>query len=739
MSEEKNKNKMTRRDMIKAMGLTAGALGLDPSLVQGSDKEENMAKDKTVEAASAIASEQTTEQAGTIPPVDEGDYLTNNQGVRISDDQNSLRAGVRGPSLLEDFQFREKMTHFDHERIPERVVHARGAGAHGFFQVYKSLAQYTRAQVFQDPSVQTPVFVRFSTVNGARGSADTARDARGFATKFYTQEGVWDLVGNNIPVFFIQDAIKFPDLVHAFKPEPHHEIPQASTAHDNFWDFISLTPESMHMIMWAMSDRGIPRSYRMQEGFGVHTFRLVNAQGNSTYVKFHWKPLLGVHSLVWDEAQKLGGKDPDFHRRDLWDAIEAGNYPEYELGMQLFDDATADKFSFDILDATKLVPEDLVPVLRVGKMTLNKNPDNYFAETEQVAFHTAHVVSGIDFTNDPLLQGRNFSYLDTQINRFGGPNFHQVPINQAKSPVNNYQQDSFMRYANRPGKINYEPNSLGGNAKEAPSDQGGYVSFGEQINGAKVRQRSDSFADHFTQATMFFNSMTDVEKQHITQALQFELAKVTVKEVQQRVIDLLANVDTKLAQDVAGDLSLTPKAGKVNANAGKAKALSQLETVMDTVKSRKIAILTADGANAADIAQMQTALKNAGATAEVIAPHLGTLKSVDGQAITVNQRLLDVASVLYDAVYVPGGADAINTLKTNGAALLFIQEAYKHYKAVAFSGEGATLFTTALGEKAASAPGVVSGQNGSAVTQNFINAIAKHRAWDRPDTSAIAA
>lgn len=739
MSEEKNKNKMTRRDMIKAMGLTAGALGLDPSLVQGSDKEENMAKDKTVEAASAIASEQTTEQAGTIPPVDEGDYLTNNQGVRISDDQNSLRAGVRGPSLLEDFQFREKMTHFDHERIPERVVHARGAGAHGFFQVYKSLAQYTRAQVFQDPSVQTPVFVRFSTVNGARGSADTARDARGFATKFYTQEGVWDLVGNNIPVFFIQDAIKFPDLVHAFKPEPHHEIPQASTAHDNFWDFISLTPESMHMIMWAMSDRGIPRSYRMQEGFGVHTFRLVNAQGNSTYVKFHWKPLLGVHSLVWDEAQKLGGKDPDFHRRDLWDAIEAGNYPEYELGMQLFDDATADKFSFDILDATKLVPEDLVPVLRVGKMTLNKNPDNYFAETEQVAFHTAHVVSGIDFTNDPLLQGRNFSYLDTQINRFGGPNFHQVPINQAKSPVNNYQQDSFMRYANRPGKVNYEPNSLGGNAKEAPSDQGGYVSFGEQINGAKVRQRSDSFADHFTQATMFFNSMTDVEKQHITQALQFELAKVTVKEVQQRVIDLLANVDTKLAQDVAGDLSLTPKAGKVNANAGKAKALSQLETVMDTVKSRKIAILTADGANAADIAQMQTALKNAGATAEVIAPHLGTLKSVDGQAITVNQRLLDVASVLYDAVYVPGGADAINTLKTNGAALLFIQEAYKHYKAVAFSGEGATLFTTALGEKAASAPGVVSGQNGSAVTQNFINAIAKHRAWDRPDTSAIAA
>ncbi|MEZ4728497.1 MAG: catalase [Caldilineaceae bacterium] len=378
-----------------------------------------------------------------------------------------MKAGERGPSLLEDFHFREKMTHFDHERIPERVVHARGAGAHGVFQVYDdSMAQYTRARVLTDPSLQTPVFVRFSTVNGSRGSTDLARDARGFAAKFYTVEGIWDLVGNNIPVFFIQDAIKFPDLVHAFKPDPDNEIPQAATAHDNFWDFTSLTPESMHMIMWIMSDRALPRSFRMMQGFGVHTFRLVNEAGQSTFVKFHWTPVLGVHSVVWDEAQKISGTDPDFHRRDLWNAIEAGMFPEYELGVQLVAEEDEMSFDFDLLDATKIIPEDLVPVQPVGKLTLNRNPDNYFVETEQVAFHTGHVVPGIDFSNDPLLQGRNFSYLDTQINRFGGPNFHQIPINQPKAPINNYQQDSFMRYANRPGKVNYEPNSLGGNARE---------------------------------------------------------------------------------------------------------------------------------------------------------------------------------------------------------------------------------------------------------------------------------
>lgn len=730
-------SKLTRRNMIKAMGLTASAAGIN--LVPGDHEQSPPPNPTPVPPVSNSNTGQGSDPTVGSPPVDTGEYLTTNTGTPISDDQNTLRAGPRGPSLLEDFHFREKMTHFDHERIPERVVHARGVGAHGYFQVYKSLAQYTKAQVFQDPSVQTPVFVRFSTVNGSRGSSDLARDARGFATKFYTQEGIWDLVGNNIPVFFIQDAIKFPDLVHAFKPEPHNEIPQAATAHDNFWDFTALTPESMHMIMWIMSDRAIPRSLRMMQGFGVHTFRLVNAEGKSTYVKFHWTPPLGVHSVVWDEAQKISGKDPDFHRRDLWEAIAMGDYPEFELGMQLFDDATADKFNFDILDATKLVPEDLVPVQPVGKMVLNKNPDNYFVETEQVAFHTAHIVSGIDFTNDPLLQGRNFSYLDTQINRFGAPNFTQLPINQPKSPVNNFQQDGFQRYANRPGRVNYEPNSLGGNAKEATAAQGGYVSFPEPMNGAKVRQRSESFSDHFTQATMFYNSMSAVEKQHIVQALQFELAKVTTKSVQQSMVDLLANIDTQLATDVSGALGLTPKAGKVNANAGKAKGLSQLEYVPNTAKGRKIAILTADGSTGTDITAMQAALKAAGATSEVIAPHLGAIQSAEGQPVAVNQRLADVASVLYDAVYVPGGAQAINTMKANGDFIHFVQEAYKHYKAVATSGEGNTLLTAALDQQASSAPGVVTGSGGAAVAPDFIAAISKHRAWDRPDTSAIPA
>jgi len=736
MSDENKDTKMSRRDMMKAMGLTAGAVGMN--LTPGGN-EQSPPPNPTPAPPASSNIEQGNGQPMATPPVDTGEFLTSNQGVPISDDQNTLRVGPRGPALMEDFHFREKMTHFDHERIPERVVHARGTGVHGFFQVYKSLEQYTRAKVFQDPSVKTPVFVRFSTVNGSRGSTDLARDARGFATKFYTQEGVWDLVGNNIPVFFIQDAIKFPDLVHAFKPEPHNEIPQAATAHDNFWDFISLTPESMHMIMWTMSDRAIPRSLRMMQGFGIHTFRLVNAQGKSTFVKFHWTPVLGVHSVVWDEAQKISGKDPDFHRRDLWESIEMGNPVEFELGMQLFDDATAAKFNFDHLDATKIIPEDILPVQPVGKMTLNRNPDNFFAETEQAAFHTAHVVPGIDFSDDPLLQGRNFSYLDTQINRFGTPNFAQLPINQPKSPVNNYQQDGFMRYANRPGRVNYEPNSLGGNAKEATAAQGGYVSYPEPLNATKVRARSESFNDYFTQSTMFYNSMSDVEKQHITQALQFELGKVTVKDVQQRMVNLLANVDTKLASDVGAALGLTPAKGQVNANAGKAKKLSQLEFIPGTAKGRKIAILTNDGANAADITQMQDALKNAGATSEVIAPHLGTLQNTSGGQVQINQRLMDVASVLYDAVYIPGGADAINAMKTNGDYIHFVQEAFKHYKAIAGAGEASTLLDAALSQKGAAAAGVFTGQNASAVADNFIKAVGQHRVWDRPEAAAIPA
>src|ERR1044071_4109594 len=486
-----------------------------------------------------------------------GEFLTTNQGVRINDNQNSLKAGDRGPTLLEDFILREKITHFDHERIPERVVHARGSGAHGYFQVYEPMARYTKAGFLQDPAVKTPVFVRFSTVAGSRGSTDLARDVRGFAVKFYTQEGNFDLVGNNIPVFFIQDAIKFPDLVHAVKPEPHNEIPQAASAHDTFWDFISLMPESAHMIMWLMSDRAIPRSYRMMEGFGVHTFRLINAEGKASFVKFHWKPLLGVHSVAWDEAQKISGKDPDFHRRDLWDAIENGAFPEWELGIQVVPEEDEHKFDFDLLDPTKIIPEELVPVRRIGKLTLNRNPDNFFAETEQVAFHVGHIVPGIDFTNDPLIQGRLFSYLDTQLTRLGGSNFHEIPINRPIAPVHNNQRDGFMRQTVNRGHTSYEPNSLrGGCPFQAGMDMSGFASYAERISAAKVRERSPSFFDHFSQATLFFNSQTAVEQDHIVRALRFELGKVGTPPIRERMLFLLGQGDKTLANRVAEGLGL---------------------------------------------------------------------------------------------------------------------------------------------------------------------------------------
>ena len=503
----------------------------------------------TQDATGANSKDQDLAEAIVKPKPE----LTDNMGHRISDDQNSLRVGDRGPTLLEDFHFREKISHFDHERIPERVVHARGAAAHGYFQVYdNSLTQYTMAKVLTEPARKTPVFVRFSTVAGSRGSADTARDVRGFAVKFYTDEGNWDLVGNNIPVFFIQDAIKFPDLIHAAKPEPNVEIPQASTAHDTFWDFISLTPESMHMIMWVMSDRALPRAYQMMEGFGVHTFRLVNAQGQSHYVKFHWKPLLGAHSLVWDEAQKIAGKDPDFHRRTLADAIKMGVFPEWELGLQIITEAEAAKFDFDVLDATKIIPEDLVPVRRIGKMTLNRNPDNYFAETEQVAFMTTNVVPGIDFSDDPLLQGRNFSYLDTQLSRLGSPNWPQLPINRPLAPVSNNQRDGHMRYTIDPGRVAYEPNSLQGNIpNQVPAAQGGFVSYPERVSGPKVRQRSATFGDHYGQARLFWNSMSAVEREHITKALQFELSKCATRDVRLRMLGHLQRINDVLAAQVA--------------------------------------------------------------------------------------------------------------------------------------------------------------------------------------------
>ena len=704
-------------------------------------------------------------------PVDE--LLTTNQGLRINDDQNSLKAGERGPSLLEDFHLREKITHFDHERIPERVVHARGAGAHGVFQVYESLAPLTRARFLQDPAAETPVFVRFSTVVGSRGSADLARDVRGFAVKFYTDEGVFDLVGNNIPVFFIQDGVKFPDLVHAIKPEPHHEMPQAASAHDTFWDFISLMPESMHMVLWVMSDRAIPRSYRMMEGFGVHTFRLVNEKGQSRFVKFHWKPLLGVHSVVWDEAQKISGIDPDFHRRDLWESIERGDFPEWELGVQIVEEQDEHSFDFDLLDATKLIPEELVPVRRVGKLTLNRNPDNFFAETEQVAFHPGHVVSGIDFSNDPLLQGRLFSYTDTQLIRLGGPNFHEIPINRPIAPVHNNQRDGHMRQTINQGRVSYQPNSLGGGCPmQATSDMGGFRSYAENLQGQKVRARSEKFFDHFTQAALFWNSQAHHEKAHIVQALRFELGKVEAPAIRERMVGLLARVDTTLAGLVAQGLGLGappvldgPLNKSVPADAEpdrfepkprvpslqRSPALSMANTVKEGIATRKIAILAADGVDEAAIARMKKVLEAAGAQAKVVAPRLGMLQGENGAQVSVDFSFLTAGSVLFDAVFVPGGEASVNILKGDAKALLFIKEAYLHCKTIAATDAGIGLFAAAspADDKRAEshAEGVMqdrvklfAGDDGlifargvqvNKVPARFIQAIARHRHWHR--------
>ena len=717
---------LSRRNFIQAAGAGAGAL----------------AAGGVANAQQAGAAEVAT-TAGNVPGapgpvVAAGRNLTTNQGMRISDDDNSLKAGVRGPSLLEDLAFREKMMHFDHERIPERVVHARGAGAHGVFRLHRSLEQFTTAKVLTETGTDTEVFVRFSTVNGSRGSADTARDARGFATKFYTKEGVWDLVGNNIPVFFIQDAIKFPDLVHSFKPEPNVEIPQASTAHDTFYDFISLTPESMHMVMWVTSDRGIPRSYRMMEGFGVHTFRLVNADGKATFVKFHWKPQLGVRSLVWNEAQKLAGVDPDFHRRDLAEAIDAHNFPKYDLGVQLLAEGDVAKVGFDVLDSTKLWPEEIVPVLRVGTMTLNRNPQNYFAETEQVAYHLGHTVPGIDFSDDPLLQGRLFSYLDTQLNRFSGPNFSQLPINQPRSPVNNFQQDGFMRYANRPGVVNYFPNSLpGGSVTESTAAQGGFVTYPEPVTGTKVRGRSETFGDHFSQATLFFQSMTEPEKQHIIQALQFELGKVKSKAVQNRMLGLLADIDTRLVTEVAAALGLPVPDGKPNTAIGTSGALSQEKISAPSAATRKVAILVADGVSGKDVTDLVAALHKVRATADVVAPHLGPVRA-SGGAVVATQTYLTTESVLYDAVFVPGGKDAATALAGNGDFLHVLQEAYVHFKPIGAAGDAQALLRTALAD-VGTQPGVVTGATAAAVSAAFVTALAAHRHWDRTLTGRVSA
>jgi len=698
-----------------------------------------------------------------------GGVYSTDQGIRPNDTDNSLKAGARGPTIFDDFHLREKITHFDHERIPERVVHARGSGAHGYFQVYESLAEYTKAQFLQDPSVKTPVFVRFSTVVGSRGSADTVRDVRGFATKFYTEEGNFDLVGNNIPVFFIQDGIKFPDVVHAVKPEPHHEMPQASSAHDTFYDFISLTPESMHMIMWMFSDRAIPRSYRTMEGFGVHTFRLVNAQGKSRFVKFHWKPLLGVHSLVWDEALKLAGKDPDFHRRDLWEAIEAGAYPEYELGLQIIEEEDADKLDFDLLDATKIIPEEQVPVRRVGKLTLNRNPDNFFAETEQVAFCIQNLVPGIDVTNDPLLQARLFSYLDTQITRLAGPNFTQIPINRPIAPVHNHNQDSFHQHRVPRGRVNYFPNTLGGGCPVMASmTQGAFVHHPERVEGTKVRERPESFSDHYSQARLFWNSMSAVEQKHMIEAARFELGRVENQQIRERMVGHLAHIDAGLATAVAMSVGVDApgavgtavsqvkqavKTAVAGPSVTRSPALSQENTPKVSIKGRKVAVLAADGVSESEIQPVRAALLAAGAVVDIVAPRLGNLKSAEGGSVPVTRIAPSAPSVIFDAVLVPGSQASVEMLKKDSLALHFVNEAFKHYKPIAATGEGVEfLRATAAGAvgiqlavaKAAvpvSEKGVVTVQGSvdQAFIDAFIQAIAQHRHWDRVEAELVPA
>lgn len=664
---------------------------------------------------------------------DLGETLTTNQGVPINDNQNSLKAGERGPSLLEDFQLREKIMHFDHERIPERVVHARGAAAHGYFQVYESMKEYTRAAFLQDPSVKTPVFVRFSTVAGSRGSADTVRDARGFATKFYTSDGNFDLVGNNIPVFFVQDAIKFPDFVHSVKPEPNNEIPQASSAHDNFWDFISLTPESLHMIMWVMSDRALPRSYSMMEGFGVHTFRFINEEGKSRFIKFHWKPLAGVHSVRFEEAQTIAGKDPDYNRRDLWDAIEHGIYPEYELGVQILEENELNRVEFDILDPTKIWPEEDVPVKIIGKMTLNRNPDNFFAETEQVAFHPGHLVAGIDVTNDPLLQGRLFSYLDTQITRLGGPNFHEIPINRPLAKVHNNQQDGFMRQTIDKGSVNYEPNSIGkGCPMQAAWSQGGYVSYPEHVEGPKIRKRPESFGDHYSQASLFWNSMTNFEKQHIVDALQFELGKVSYKHIKVLMLEHLSKINHRLASEVAEGLGLpVPQATTQKSYNKKSPALSQAKFKPKMIKGRKVAILAELGVDQLQLTKIIDSLKKDGALAEVISSKLGQIKTKDGSMWEIEHNFSNSASVMYDALVIPGGMEGI-TITQNPKAVRFIKEFYEQSKPIGAIGEGVEIFKQIL-ENSQSIGCVMAEQPGKLdeFYDKLKEAISHHRFWER--------
>ncbi|MBU0887066.1 MAG: catalase [Alphaproteobacteria bacterium] len=661
--------------------------------------------------------------------------LTTQQGTPVADDQNSLRAGQRGPTLMEDTHFREKIFHFDHERIPERVVHARGYGAHGYFEPYESLADITKADLFQRPGEKVPAFVRFSTVAGSKGSADLARDVRGFAVKLYTQEGNWDIVGNNIPVFFIQDAIKFPDLIHAAKPEPDRGFPQAQTAHNNFWDFITLTPESMNMVMWIMSDRTIPRSLRFMEGFGVHTFRLVNEAGKSTFVKFHWKPKLGMQSVVWNEALKVNGADPDFHRRDLWDAIQAGDFPEWELGLQLFDEDFANSFDFDVLDATKLIPEELVPVRIVGRLVLDRCVDNFFAETEQVAFMTQNIVPGIDFSNDPLLQGRNFSYLDTQLKRLGSTNFTHLPINAPKCPFHHFQQDGHMAFHNPKGRANYEPNSWGGE-KGGPreSPEKGFTSYPEEMEGPKLRIRAESFADHYSQARQFYRSQTDVEQSHIASALIFELSKVQTLAIRSRMVSHLLNIDDALAKAVADGLRLRemPKpadAAQPTRDLEKSPALSILLNGPDSFKGRKIGALISDGVDAALLKGLKKAVEAEGAMLTLVAPMIGGVEASDGSWIEADEKIDGGPSVVFDAVALLLSAEGAELLAEESTARDFVADAFAHQKFIAHTAEALPLMEKA-GVKPDADEGVIA-LSAAKDTAGFVEACRKLRLWTR--------
>jgi len=696
-------------------------------------------------------SNKKNEQLSAYRQDNTGKPLTTNNGVKISDTNNSLRAGVRGPTLLEDFIFREKLTHFDHERIPERVVHARGFGAHGYFELLESMSEYTSAAFLQTPGQKTPVFVRFSTVVGSRGSADTVRDVRGFAIKFYTQEGNFDLVGNNIPVFFIQDAIKFPDVVHSIKPEPHNEIPQATAAHDTFWDFVVNTPETAHMVMWLMSDRALPRSYRMMEGFGVNTFRFINAQGKARFVKFHLKPVLGVHSLAIDEAQKLSGKDPDYHRRDLWEAIEQGNYPEYECGVQMIDEEQEFAFDFDILDPTKIWPEELVPVKIFGRLVLNRNVDNFFAETEQVAFCPANIVPGIDFSNDPLLQGRLFSYEDTQISRLGGPNFREIPINRPIASVHNNQRDGMHRMTINTGRVSYFPNSLAQDSPApVPQDAGGYARHTEKVEPHIIRARSPSFSDHFSQAAMFWNSLSDWEKKHVVEGFHYEAGSVKDPSLRQRVVDMFANVSLELATQMAEKMGCRPPApptAKIIPMAP-SPAVSQANTRF-SAKTRKVAILIANGVCAQSLQTMMTALSAAGVNYETVAPTQSPVQTKGGSPVTPDKDFTTTSPLFYDGVYVPGG-DHIPSLVSNYAARSFINEQFHHAKTIGASDEGVDLLRAAdcagvlpaftQGAHAAQS-GIVAGQGLSdkqPFCADFIGELAKHRHWERTGVPAPA-